>query len=149
MTILETARCKIPLLATGQAHKELFHNEALTRIDFLLHPTVQAIETDPAILSPDAGQSWLVGPGATGEWLNQDDKIAGWTGNGWLFILPLPLMRIQVESIDNFAVYRETWHLSYAVAGPAGGSVIDIEARAAIDSILIALAGQGILTSGS
>ena len=149
MTILETARCKIPLLAAGQAHKELFHNEALSRIDLLLHPTVQAIETDPAIVVPDAGQSWLVGPGATGEWLDQDDKIAGWTGNGWLFISPLPLMRIYVESIDSFAVYRGAWHLSDAVAGPAGGSVIDIEARVAIDSILVALAGQGILTSGS
>lgn len=136
-------------MPAGQAHKELFHNEALTRIDLLLHPTVQAIETDPAIVVPDAGQSWLVGPGATGEWLDQDDKIAGWTGNGWLFISPLPLMRIYVESIDSFAVYRGAWHLSDAVAGPAGGSVIDIEARVAIDSILVALAGQGILTSGS
>lgn len=149
MAILETARCKIPLLATGQAHKELFHNEALTRIDFLLHPVVQAVETDSAAIVPLAGQSWLVGPGATADWLNQDDKIAGWTGNGWIFISPLPLMRIYVESIDNFAIYRGSWHFSEVVSGPSGGAVIDAEARTAIDSILTALAGQGVLMPGS
>ena len=149
MAILETARFKIPLLAAGQAHKELFHNEALARIDLLLLPAVLAIETDPAAVAPLAGQSWLVGPSATSEWLDQDDKIAGWTGSGWLFISPLPLMRIYVESIDNFAVYRGTWQFSEAVASPSGGGVVDTEARAAIDSILEALAGQGILMSGS
>tara|TARA_R110002033_G_scaffold48042_1_gene93771 strand:+ start:21131 stop:21580 length:450 start_codon:yes stop_codon:yes gene_type:complete len=149
MALLETARFKIPLLAAGQAHKELFHNEALARIDFLLHPIVQAIETDPAAIVPVAGQSWLVGPEATDEWLDQDDKIAGWTGNGWLFISPLPMMRIYVESASSFAVYRESWHLSGEIAGPAGGSVIDAEARAAIESILLALTGNGILSSAS
>jgi len=149
MAILETARFEIPLLAVGQAHKELFHNEALARIDFLLHPTVQAIETDPTALAPIAGQAWLVGPGATNEWLDQQDKIAGWTGNGWLFISPSPLMRIYVESIDSFAFYRGAWQVSEEVAGPAGGSVIDTEARTAIDSILVALAGQGIVMPDS
>ncbi|MDM8010284.1 MAG: DUF2793 domain-containing protein [Parasphingorhabdus sp.] len=149
MALLETARFKIPLLAAGQAHKELLHNEALARIDFLLHPIVQAIETDPAAIVPVAGQSWLVGPEATDEWLDQDDKIAGWTGNGWLFISPLPMMRIYVESASGFAVYRGSWHLYEEIAGPAGGSVIDAEARAVIESILLALTGNGILSSAS
>jgi len=149
MALLETARFKIPLLAAGQAHKELFHNEALARIDFLLHPIVQAIETDPAAIVPVAGQSWLVGPEATDEWLDQEDKIAGWTGNGWLFISPMPMMRIYVESASRFAVYRESWHLSEEIAGPAGGSVIDAEARVVIESILLALTANGILSSAS
>jgi hypothetical protein len=145
MTLLETSRFALPLLAAGQAHKELFHNEALARIDFLIHPIVQAIETDPTAIVPAPGQSWLVGPGAAGDWLNQDDKIAGWTGNGWLFIAPKALMRIYIELIDNFAVYRGTWQLM----DPAAGSVIDAEARLAIDSILAALEAQGILMPGA
>ncbi len=149
MAILETARFAIPLLAAGQAHKELFHNEALALIDFLIHPIVQAIETDPTAVVPVAGQSWLVGPGATNEWLDHDDQIAGWTGNGWLFIAPLALMRIYVESIDNFAVYRGSWQLMESVASPAAGSIIDAEARFAIDSILAALEAQGILMPGA
>ncbi len=145
MVILETSRLELPLLAAGQANKELFHNEALARIDFLIHPIVQAIETDPTILAPVPGQSWLVGPGATNDWLGHDDQVAGWTGNGWVFIAPLALMRAYIESIDNFAVYRGSWQLTDAVGSPAGGAVIDAEARTVIDSILAALEAQGIL----
>ena len=127
----------------------MFHNEALARIDFLLHPTVQAIETDPTALVPVAGQSWLVGPDATNDWLGHDDQIAGWTGNGWLFMAPVALMRMYIGSIDKFAVYRGGWQVTEAVAGPTGGSVMDSEARVAIDSILAALQAHGILTSGA
>ncbi len=149
MAILETARFAIPLLAAGQAHKELFHNDALARIDLLRHPTVQAIETDPTALVPVAGQSWLVGPDASHDWLGHDDQIAGWTGNGWLFLAPVALMRVYVESIDKFAVYRGAWQVTEAVAGPTAGTVIDSEARVAIDSILTALQAHGILTPGA
>ena len=147
MAILETARFEIPLLAAGQAHKELFHNEALARIDFLIHPIVQAIETDPTAIVPVPGQSWLVGPGAMNDWLGQDDQVAGCTGNGWLFIAPLPLMRLYIESIDNFATYRGSWQLTETVASPDSGAVIDLEARMAIESILHALQAQGMLKS--
>lgn len=149
MAILETARFEIPLLAAGQAHKELFHNEALARIDFLIHPTVQAVATDPGAIVPVAGQSWLVGSGAIGGWLDHDDQIAGWTGNGWLFIAPLASMRIYVESIDSIAVYRGSWQLAPTIGGPATGAVIDAEARSVIDSILAALEAQGILQSSA
>ncbi|WP_417593468.1 DUF2793 domain-containing protein [Parasphingorhabdus sp.] len=147
MAILETARFEIPLLATGQAHKELFHNEALTRIDFLLHPTVQAIETDPTAIVAVPGQSWIVGPDAIGDWLGHDDQIAGWTGSGWLFILPQALMRVYIETLDNFAVYRNSWQSGSVIDRPTTGAVIDVEARSAIDSILAALQAQGILQS--
>ncbi|NRD88319.1 hypothetical protein C8024_00865 [Sphingopyxis sp. BSNA05] len=148
MAILETARFEIPLLAAGQAHKELFHNEALTRIDFLIHPTVQGIESDPSNIEPLPGQSWLVAPGATNDWQGHDDHIAGWTGNGWAFIAPLAMMRVYIEPTASFAVYRGSWQPVEAIANPAAGSVVDNEARQAIDSILAALVAQGILLSG-
>ena len=149
MAILETSRFKLPILAAGQAHKELFHNEALARIDFLMHPTVQAIEIDPAVVVPDVGQAWLVGPGAVNVWLGHDDEIAGWTGNGWVFITPLPYMRLYIESIDSSAVYRGFWQLAAAVESPMAGVVVDVEARSAIDSILAALEAQGIFMPGT
>ncbi|WP_339692824.1 DUF2793 domain-containing protein [uncultured Parasphingorhabdus sp.] len=149
MAILETARLKLPLLAAGQAHKELFHNEALTRIDHLIHPAVQAIETDPAAIIPVPGQCWIVGSGATDEWLGHDDEIAGWTGNGWLYITPLSLMRVYIESTDSIAVYRGSWQLASPIESPVAGVVVDVEARSVIDSILAALEAQGIVLSGA
>ncbi|WP_339822969.1 DUF2793 domain-containing protein [uncultured Parasphingorhabdus sp.] len=148
MALLETARLKLPLLATGQAHKELFHNEALALIDHLIHPAAQAIETDPTALIPVSGQSWIIGSGATDEWLGHDDEIAGWTGNGWLFVTPLALERVYIVSLDTFAVFRNGWQLAPAIDSPAAGAVIDVEARSVIDSILAALEAQGILKSG-
>ena len=56
-------------------------------------------------------------------------------------------MRIYIESNDNFAVYKETWQPTVEVEAPVSGSVIDVEARSAIDSILTALEAQGILNS--
>ncbi|MEO9599632.1 DUF2793 domain-containing protein [Parasphingorhabdus sp.] len=145
MAILETPRFELPLLAVGQAHKELFHNEALARIDFLAHPIAQAIETDPTALSPVSGQSWLVGTDATNDWLGHDDEIAGWSGNGWLFIPPLTAMQVYIETMDKFAIYRGGWQLAEAVESPLAGTIVDSEARAAIDSILDVLQTQGIL----
>ncbi|MGB5484861.1 DUF2793 domain-containing protein [Parasphingorhabdus sp.] len=148
MALLETTRFEIPLLAAGQAHKELFHNEALTRIDFLIQPAVQAIETDPTTIAPLPGQSWLVGPSATEDWLDHDDEIAGWSGNGWLFLKPQAWMRVYIESANAFAIYHGFWQLAAEVPSPVAGSVIDVEARSSIDSILAALEAQGILKSG-
>lgn len=148
MSLLETERFKLPLLATGQAHKELFHNEALARIDFLMHPHVEAIASDPAAITPMTGQAWIVGSDATDVWLGHDDQIAGWTGNGWLFITPLPMMCVSIKSLGSFAIYRDSWQVSGVVESPAAGAVIDTEARAAIDSILTILEAQGILQPG-
>jgi len=148
MASLKSVRFGFPLLAAGQAHKELFHNEALARIDFLIHPTVQAVESDPANIVPTPGQSWLVAPGAVDDWQDHDDDIAGWTGNGWLFITPVPLMRVYVTSSENFVVYRGGWESPEAVARPEAGAMVDSEARSAIDSILAALVAQGILPAG-
>ena len=149
MALLETSRHKLPLLAAGQAHKELFHNEALARIDVLIQPVVQSIEADPTNIVPSPGQAWLVGTGATEEWLGHDDEIAGWSDNGWLFIAPLQHMHIYVESIGCLAVFRDSWQIVPTIGNPAGGAVVDVEARAAIDSILAALRAQGLLDSAA
>lgn len=148
MADLKTPRFAIPLLASGQAHKELFHNEALSRVDFLMHPIVQSIETDPANVVPVAGQAWLVGSGGVNAWLDHDDEIAGWTGSGWLFFAPPTSMRVYIESEDIFAIYRGSWQMHASIGSPAAGAVIDVEARSAIDSILDALLTHGIVQSG-
>ena len=38
-----TDRLLLPLLATAQAQKEVTHNEALTLVDLLLAPVVEAV----------------------------------------------------------------------------------------------------------
>lgn len=146
MTLFETARFALPLLAAGQAHKELFHNEALILLDFLIHPVVQAVADDPQSLSPVAGQSWLVGLSAVAEWSGKDNQIAGWSAGGWHFIKPQETMKIFVTENKQSAIYSDgSWQFIEAIDGPIGGTIVDIEARSAIDSILMALRKAAIL----
>ncbi|MEL6875765.1 MAG: DUF2793 domain-containing protein, partial [Pseudomonadota bacterium] len=78
MTDYRSARFQLPLLSAGQAHKELFHNEAITLVDFLISPVVQGSADNPDLLSPENGQCWLVASGATSDWEDHQHSIAAW-----------------------------------------------------------------------
>ncbi|MEM8917666.1 MAG: DUF2793 domain-containing protein [Pseudomonadota bacterium] len=146
MTDYHSARFQLPLLAAGQAHKELFHNEAIMLVDFLISPVVEGLAVDPDALSTEEGKCWVVATGATGDWEGQDDNIAAWTENGWQFISPVDGMRVLSQDSGIVTIFRQgSWQNCDAIAPAAGGTTIDSEARAALDSILIALQTHAIL----
>jgi hypothetical protein len=141
-----TPRLALPLLAMAQAQKEVTHNEALALLDLLVQPAVaDGPQADPPA-APLAGQGWIVGAGATGAWADQDSAIALWTAGGWRFVAPRPGMR--VVRLSDGAWLRcdgADWAEPAAIASPAGGATIDSEARAAIDALILALVGHGLL----
>ncbi len=146
MQSLQTPRYKLPLLATGQAHKERFHNEALTLLDFLVCPIVQAKHSDPNILVPSEGKAWLVDANPTGDWVSRTNQIAIWTAGGWRFVEPNIGAEIFIADANETAIFRgNNWVSHGAIVGPEGGSVIDIEARIAIDSMLEALRIKAVI----
>ena len=145
----ETARFSLPLLAMAQAQKEVTHNEALTLLDALVHAAVEdgPIATPPT--APEAGQCWLVGPGASGGWAGQAGKIAIWCDGGWRFAAPragMRVLRLNDGSLLRFG--PGTWSAPETVPTPAGGATVDAEARAAISALILALAAHGLLISG-
>ena len=77
MTTITTSRFALPLLAAGQADKELTHNEALACLDILLQPVVQAVGLTVPPPSPLPGQCWIVGPDATDAWARRAGDLAG------------------------------------------------------------------------
>lgn len=146
MALFETPRFALPLLATGQAHKELFHNDALLLLDFLIHPVVQAIENDPGSLAPTEGDCWLIGDAPVADWAGKSDQIAGWSDGGWHYIKPQESMRIIILSDHGTAIYHDAnWRFIAPANLPVGGTVVDLEARMAIDSILDTLRDAKIL----
>lgn len=144
-----TARFLLPLLATAQAQKEITHNEALTLLDALAH---SAIEDGPQADPPGTaapGQCWLVGDAATGAWTGAAGSLAVSTPGGWRFVAPRPGMRV-LRLADNVQLRfdGDGWAEPAVVANPDGGTVVDSEARAAIDALILLLSAQGLLISG-
>lgn len=166
MTESATGRLALPLLQPGQAQKEMSHNEALVRLDLAAQATVSAAGmTDPPA-EPGLGEAWILGESATGEWAGHDGEIAGWTAGGWRFLAPFEGMRAWVSGSGGFALFAEgEWRLgelygrlivdgvqvvgpqAAAIADPAGGTMVDGEARAALSALLAAMRDHGLIES--
>lgn len=162
-----TARFALPFLASGQAQKELFHNEALARIDALLLPVVESVLRDAPPAAPAAGQCWIVGAAPAGAWAGQALALAAWTDDGWRFVAPRAGLRAWSLADTLPAMFDGAgWRLGAiharqvivdgvpvvsaqqsAIANPAGGTAPDSEARAAISAILGALRAHGLIAA--
>jgi hypothetical protein len=160
-----TPRLALPLLQPGQAQKETTHNEALTVLDLTVQASVLTVGTNVPPAVPLVGSAWIVGTAPTGGWVGQARAIAGWTSGGWRFVAPRDGMtvwsvadgqaarfgggawtigvlagsRVSIGGVDVVGARRA------AVPDPAGGSVVDIQARATISAILGVLRGHGLI----
>ncbi len=81
---------ELPYLQAAQAQKHVTHNAALERLDLIVQLVLQGFAATNPPLSPDEGQVWALGLGATGDWAGQDGRLAAWANGGWLFIAPQP-----------------------------------------------------------
>lgn len=157
-------RFALPFLAPGQAQKELYHNEAIQRIEALLCPAVEAIGLVTAPSDPTFGACYVVGTGATGEWAGHDDELACFTEGGWRFIVPVDSMQLVNKSSGETLAYEGGWVSGIVraqevrvnglavlrerqppIADPDGGATVDTESRAAISEILAALRSHGLI----
>lgn len=161
----QTDRLGLPLLAAGQAQKEITHNEALTMVDLAVGLTVQRDDLALPPLSPDAGQCWIVAAGGSGEWAGRDGQVAGWTQAGWRFLAPPAGMRAWhglhehvvrfdgeswiSESVraDGFYVegQRVVGARGAAIPDALGGTIQDAEARSSLNLVLAALREHGLI----
>lgn len=160
-----TARHQLPLIAPGQAQKEMFHNEALGAVDALLHAAVESVGATEPPADPAPGQSWILGAAPSDVWAGHAQALACWTEGGWRFHRPAAGMRVVVRAtlvphewdgtgwregevncmrvmVGGQAVVGAR---GAAIADPAGGAVIDAEARGAIGAVLAALRKHGLV----
>lgn len=160
-----TPRFALPLLHVGQAQKELFHNEALMLIDALAQPCVEALAANVPPPDPAPGQCWIVGDSPEGAWAGSAGALALWTAGGWRFAAPREGMSVWVAEDGLAARYVSgAWRAGRvtatqvmidgeqvlgprepAIDEPDGGSVVDAEARAAIEAILMTLRSHGLI----
>lgn len=161
----ESPRYQLPFIVPGQAQKELFHNEALLRVDAALQAAVESGPVAAPPANPATGQCWLAAAGATGAWAGKDGQLAMWTGSGWRFVAPAAGMTVWNKSAAVPLRWSGTgWNSGElegaslvvggqqvvaerqaAVPSPSGGTIIDAEARAAIDALIAALMSHGLI----
>lgn len=143
-----TPNYSLPLLFTGQAQKEFSLNQALTLIDAILTPSVNAsLGTPPP--TPDEGESFRVSAPATADWINHEGEIAIRIGGTWQFVQPMAGMTIFDRADAAYWHYNSTWKSASEPAVPTGGSVVDIEARTALTDLIQALRNLGIFAGQS
>lgn len=162
-----TDRLSLPLLAAGQAQKDITHNEALLLIDMAVQPVIESADLSTPPGSPSPGQCWAIAAGAAGAWDGQDGAIAAWTASGWLFAMPQNgwqawaldrgnLVRFDgLEWIDEQA-RSDGYHVDgervvgprqAAITAPDAGATQDTEARAVIAEILDAMRAHGLIAA--
>ena len=141
-----TARYELPFLFFAQAQKEAFINEALVRIDTLLHPAVLAEQVTPPA-DPQPGTTYLVAESANGEWEGKAGALAAWTGSQWVFVAARSGMTARDLSTGQVLVFDGDWIRVSDPVAPEGGSTIDTECREALAALIEALRSHGIFSS--
>ena len=140
-----TSRHQLPVLFPGQAQKEFTVNEALARIDALLHPVVSG-----QVAAPPSGavarDCVLVASGASGAFAGHDHALAFFDGQQWTFLAPTSGMMVEDRSTGQQLRFNGTWQSAAAPQLPSGGNTIDTEARQAITELVAALRTIGIFS---
>ena len=138
-----TPRFALPYLFAGQTQKEFFVNEAHALIDLLLQPVIDGESNTPPP-APIEGETWLVDDNPTGLWTDQAGAVAGFIGGNWLFIPPVNGLRVWDRAVNQQLIYRDSWQQPQEPTDVTGGSVVDIELRAAFTQLIEALRISGI-----
>ncbi len=160
-----SARFALPFILPGQAQKEAFHNEALALVDAALHASVGWDPTTDIPTDPEPGESWIVGAGAADPWAGRANNLATWTDGGWRFTAPVPGMTVWNVDAGYWLYWSGAawsageWPVSAVTVGgqqvvgprletvpsPSGGTIIDAEARAAVEALIVALRTHGLI----
>ena len=138
-----TANFALPLLFAGQVQKEFFINQAFATIDALLQLTIEDIAAQPPSEVTD-GQVFLVAASAADDWTGKDDNLALRIAGAWQFLAPTEGMKAFNRATGQFVLYNAGWKTAAEPVSPSGGSIIDVEARSAIDEIVQALRTAGV-----
>jgi hypothetical protein len=97
---MASPRLSLSYLVSGQAQKEITHNDALNDLDSLAQISVINMTTNTPPGSPAEGDSYLIGSSPTGLWSGNAGKIASYY-SGWRIKTPKEGWVAWVQDIDR------------------------------------------------
>ena len=108
--MVDTPNIALPLLAAAQAQKHVTVNEALTRLDALMQPSVLSAGVAIPPADPASGDRYIVASGAQGDWFGREGEIAYFTEGGWDFASPSAGWRVWVDdAVTEFSFIGGVW----------------------------------------
>jgi hypothetical protein len=144
----ETPRLRLPYIRASQAQKEVTLNMGLNICDALLLPVVQDRDLSAPPLAPVDGGLWLVASGASGAWSGQAGRVAQFIGGAWVFHdLPVGAVLWVADEVVTARRGASGWVVAGTISDATGGTVVDVEARAALNALLAACRGYGLIRS--
>lgn len=84
----ETPRLALPLLAAGQAQKHVTHNDALMRLDALVHLVVASRSQAVPPAAPGETAAYIVPADGAGVFAGHEDDLAVFEDGAWSFLAP-------------------------------------------------------------
>jgi len=105
----DTPKFELPEIPDGTSDSYVLYNEAMRRIEALLHASVIDRDLDAAPGSPDDGDCYIVAatPSSADEWNGHDSEIAYYESTAWKFITPVAGLRVYVQDEDIFVYWRD------------------------------------------
>ncbi|MBW6421395.1 DUF2793 domain-containing protein [Rhizobium sp. XQZ8] len=101
-----TNNLAIPFILPSQAQKHVTHNEALLKLDALVHLTiVDELSAPPS--APAEGSSYLISATPTGIWTGKAGRIASWQDGHWSLAEPHRGWRAWFESLEKLKVFSD------------------------------------------
>jgi hypothetical protein len=160
-----TERAETSILRDPYSKKPYVYFYATLLIDALVQATCLGAPRNEPPQGPEEGDSFVCGTAPTGGWSGHANALATWTAGGWRFNEAFEgmqvfqreggfLLRFEAGGWTSGLVRASEVRIGgekvlgergSAIAVPSGGSTIDVEARAAIDRILAALRGHGMI----
>ena len=123
-SMADTDNLALTLLEQSQAQKHVTVNEALLGLDAVV--ALSVIDKDLTVPpgSPSAGDRYIVGASATGDWAGEDNNVAAYQDSAWLFYTPQEGWLSWVE--DEEVQYRWTgsaWAQREIAEAPFGSAM--------------------------
>lgn len=102
-----TSNIGLTLLEASQSQKEVTINEALQQLDALApgRAVTMGLSAPPA--TPIAGQLYIVGAGASGDWAGHAQQLA-YFSQSWHFIVPAAGLRLWLSDLQQWAEFDGT-----------------------------------------
>jgi len=120
-----TARLGLPYIVTGQAQKEVTHNEGLNKLDAFVTPVVADIADSPPG-SPTAGDLYIVGTSPSGDFTGHANQLAQYQTGGWVFYAPFKWMDAVVDSLDSRMAYDGSAWVPFGLIMRDGGEYLRV-----------------------